>query len=438
MDWSRCYPARDRMGLPREKAAGVVLLVDDDDAVRRVFRRVLVREGHEVVEAESATEAIAVLENKTVDVVITDINMPDTDGVVLLQRIKGKQPEVSVLLMTGAPQLETAVKAVEFGAFEYMSKPIEVEKLQSSVHRAIAQSRAASEQRRLADSAHRLRSTTPAIERIHIGAVLATKYRLVRVIGEGGMGIVYEAERDDGTHVAVKVLHEQYFDRPDVLARFHREAHVVSELGHPHIVEILDFHARDDGFAFLVMELLHGRSLARAIEDDTPFSEKRVAAITTQILSALGAAHHIHVIHRDLKPENVFLLEDDRVKLLDFGMAKHLDGSEQKLTETGVVVGTPAYLPPEQARGEKPEVRGDIYSLGCVMYEMLTRVPPFDGANYNALLFAIQHRPARPIATVRENVSPDFAHIVERAMSKKASDRYASAEEMSQALASFV
>jgi serine/threonine-protein kinase len=274
--------------------------------------------------------------------------------------------------------------------------------------------------------------------------VLADRYRIVSMLGSGGMGTVYEAERLDlgNMRVALKVLHAKLAERSDLVQRFRREAELIASIRHPNIVQVFDFVAPDDEPTLIVMELLKGSTLA-ALTPRERLSERRVAFIAHQVLDALGAAHAMNIVHRDLKPENIFLTTlsniSDVVRLLDFGIAKLLtEERDLKLTETGTVLGTPAYMAPEYARGEPTDARGDVYAMGCVMYEALTQRPPFGAANYNAMLFAIQAKQPEPIATHRPDVSPELAAVVARAMEKDPAARFPSAMAMQSALAPWV
>ncbi len=415
---------------------GNVLLVDDEPALRRALARTLRRDGHIVIEASTAMDATdAMTKHPNIDVVLSDIMMPDVTGVDLLQYVREHNPDVSFILMTGVPDLGTAVKAVEYGAFEYLLKPMDLERLGESVVRAINRHRSAVSQRGKVRSGG---SGAP----IGTGGLLAERYRLGRLIGHGGMGTVYEAQREDLglMPVAVKVLHPRFAACPTQLVRFRREAELIATIHHPNIVNVLDFVSTDEGQTFLVMELLRGTTLATAIARESVFSEHRVAFIASQILAALGAAHAINVVHRDLKPENVFLINiagvGDVVKLLDFGIAKLLSSPEEgQLTETGTVLGTPAYMSPEYARGENADALNDIYALGCVMYEMLARKEPIVAANYNALLFAIQEAAPEPLGSIRPDLSPEIVAVVSRAMAKDRSTRFACSHDMEIALA---
>src|SRR5581483_10803130 len=276
------------------------------------------------------------------------------------------------------------------------------------------------------------------------GTMLAERYRVVRQLGAGGMGTVYEARREDlgGMPVAIKVIHTKLAMRADLVKRFRREAELIAKLHHPHIVRVIDFVFDEAGPSFMVMELLEGITLAQAIAKK-PLSERRCALIASQMLDALALAHDANVIHRDLKPENVFLTKlstvGDVVKLLDFGIAKILSAdASSKLTQTGTVLGTPAYMAPEYARGESCDVRADVYSAGCVMYEALAQRQPFVAANYNALLFALQEKEPTDLQSLRRDVSSELVAIVQRAMAKDRTKRFQTAAEMRAALEPWV
>src|SRR5450432_2492226 len=217
-----------------------------------------------------------------------------------------------------------------------------------------------------------------------LGVVLAGRYEVLRRIGEGGVGAVYEAKHTHiGKRVAVKVLLEKFHAQSDLVARLLQEARLASSIGHENIIDITDFGTTDDGRTFVVMEFLDGESLAQVIEREGALAPQRAIAIVRQVASALGAAHGKRVVHRDVKPENVFITqrgEKDFVKVGDFGISKDMkpdDGSDgtgmsPRPAQTGVVLGTPLYMSPEQARGEDDlDHRIDIYALGTILYETL-------------------------------------------------------------------
>ncbi|WP_326522530.1 serine/threonine-protein kinase [Archangium lipolyticum] len=269
-----------------------------------------------------------------------------------------------------------------------------------------------------------------------MGTVLRDTYEITSLLGKGGMGSVFLAQhrRLSGLQVAVKVLRNSASQNPELYARFRREAEIASQLGHPNIVEVVDFDALPDGTPFLVMECLRGESLEQRLERGRLPLDKALS-IVRQIGSALQAAHRAGVVHRDLKPANVFLVPtdsggvvDERVKLLDFGISKMLD-SQTLQTQEAVLMGTPQYMSPEQAMGKNREIdaRTDLFALGCIVYEMLTGTPPFaiegDGGSVVQVIFRIVHTQPEPLATLCPEVPARVLAAVERALSKNPGDR---------------
>jgi eukaryotic-like serine/threonine-protein kinase len=272
-----------------------------------------------------------------------------------------------------------------------------------------------------------------------LGATLSGRYLVTRKVGQGGMGAVYEATHTlIGKRVAVKVLLEKYAQREAIVKRLKQEAQLASSIGNEHIIDITDFGNTEDGRTFVVMEYLEGESLAECLARESHLPEQRILRIAQQTASALAAAHVKGVVHRDIKPENIFLLkrkEMDFVKVVDFGISKSLrastDEEEVRLTQTGMVLGTPLYMSPEQARGDEDlDHRVDIYALGVIMYEVATGRVPFSGNNYLSVISQVLNEDPTPVREVRPELSEEFEAIVSRAMAKNRDDRYANASEM--------
>jgi len=275
-----------------------------------------------------------------------------------------------------------------------------------------------------------------------IGTTLSGRYRVIRKIGEGGMGIVYEAEHVlIEKRVGLKVLREDFSSRSDVVERFRQEAKSASRIGHEHIIDISDFGITQAGANFFVMELLHGRDLAEELEKIGPLSARRTVDIALQCAEALGAAHKKGIVHRDMKPENIFLIErkngEDFVKIVDFGIAKMSDVEApgqpgRKLTKTGMIFGTPEYMSPEQAAGKPLDHRVDIYALGIIMYELLTGRVPFQGDTFMGILtqHMFEQVPPIKVANPRSNAPSEVERIVFRAVSKDANERQQTMEEL--------
>src|SRR5882724_7161 len=245
-----------------------------------------------------------------------------------------------------------------------------------------------------------------------VGATLNNTYAVERLLGEGGMGRVYLARhtRIAQKRVAVKVLHTEFSGSSHVLARFQREAESAAAISHPNVVTVLDIDITPQGMPYLVCEYLEGVDLADHLREVKRLDVPDALSITRQLCRGLGAAHARGVIHRDLKPPNVFLVGDFSkgaparlfAKILDFGLSSFKSGEgEQNLTKTGFIMGTPTYMPPEQARGQKVDHRADVYGLGTILYTMLTGRPPFEEETPQATILAVLNsEPPRPRSLV--------------------------------------
>jgi serine/threonine-protein kinase len=273
-----------------------------------------------------------------------------------------------------------------------------------------------------------------------VGTTLSERYLVTRKVGQGGMGAVYEATHTlIGKRVAVKVLLEKYAQREAIVTRLKQEAQLASSIRHEHIIDITDFGNTSDGRTFVVMEYLEGESLAELLARETKLPEQRILRIISQTASAVAAAHDKGIVHRDIKPENLFLLkrkDQDFVKVVDFGISKSLRASDDeneppRLTQTGMVLGTPLYMSPEQARGDDSlDHRVDIYALGVIMYEAATGRVPFAGNNYLSVISQVLNEEPKPVRELVPELSEEFEAIVARAMEKDRAERYASAKDL--------
>jgi serine/threonine-protein kinase len=276
-----------------------------------------------------------------------------------------------------------------------------------------------------------------------ISTLIGGRYRVLRQLGEGGAGIVYDAMHEElGRPVAIKVLGAAWAYDQAAVQRFQREARAASNLGHRHIVDVYDLGKLDDGRPYLVMERLHGEPLDAALERGEALPAERIAEVVAQAASALDAVHKKGIVHRDIKPENLFLARTDddgepEVKLLDFGLVAIAspDGPASRLTRQGTVHGTPHYMAPEATGDELPDHRADIYSLGVVTYELLTGKVPFDSPNPLRILTLKHERDAPSLTEATGQVySESLEEVFRRVLSRNPEMRYESAGEFAQAL----
>lgn len=268
------------------------------------------------------------------------------------------------------------------------------------------------------------------------GEILGARFRLIDKIGEGGMGVVWLA-RDErlACDVALKVLHGALLHDEHSAARLRNEARAAAKVAHPSICRVLDVGEHEQT-PYLVMELLRGASLAAVLERDKRLPAEQAVSIAESVLEALAAAHAEAVLHRDMKPENVFLCDDGTVKVLDFGVAKILDDDERvRLTRTGALIGTPAYMAPELARGHASDERADLWSVGTMLFEMLSGTLPFAAQNYQGMLVAIATGAAPSLRERCPSLDAELVAIVDRSLAPAVDDRWQSARAFADALA---
>jgi eukaryotic-like serine/threonine-protein kinase len=276
-----------------------------------------------------------------------------------------------------------------------------------------------------------------------IGRVLDSKYELVARLGEGGMGTVYRARRlHIGDEVAVKVLHQQFVRQRGGIERFRREAHSAALIRHANVVTIHDFSEQgsDDAAVYIVMELVRGISLRDLLRQEGRLAPERAVALMRDICAGVGMAHRQGIVHRDLKPDNVIVVppdvdgEREMAKVLDFGLAKLRDiVADFSLTQAGAVMGTPYYMSPEQWQGESLDARADVYSLGAMLYEMLTDSPPFRATSITGLMAKHLHE-APPAFAPNLEISLALGAVCRKALSKNPDERPADAAELSREL----
>lgn len=277
-----------------------------------------------------------------------------------------------------------------------------------------------------------------------LGTTLSRTYRITGVLGEGGMGRVYEAwhTRIQKKRYAIKVLHPEFARVSDVLTRFQREAEAAACVSHPNAIGVYDVALTPQGWPYLVCEYLEGKDFSQHVKDKAPLPAATVRHIALQLCDALVEAHACGVVHRDLKPQNVFLVGDfsqgvpeyPNAKVLDFGLSRFLDSSDGELTKTGVVMGTPSYMAPEQARGERVDHRCDVYGVGAIVYTALTGRPPFKTETPQATVLAVMsEEPPRP-TTLNPKIPLELELVLQRAMAKDPDQRYPDMASLQRAL----
>ncbi len=394
-----------------------ILVVDDNPVTRVLCSRVLAREGYRVLLAEDGIEALRVVKEEPVDLVLLDVMMPGLSGFDVLETLRKlySAQTLRVMMVTAKDQSESVVRAFELGADDYITKPLDVPVMVARVQAHL-----------------RSRSVTPqpaqTVMDLAPGTELEGKYRLESVIGHGSFGTVYRA-----THlglqraVALKIF-TSGLKANHGAARFQREAMSTCRIDHPNAVQVLDLSVTEKDVPFLVMELLEGRTLAQELQRVGELSLARCGELLRPICQVLSQAHSLGIVHRDVKPQNIFIhqaRQGEVVKVLDFGIAKLIDDSamEDKITVDGIV-GTPMYMAPERFSGGACNDRADVYSVGVMLYEMLTGRRPFEskGDLFKLILLHMNEVP-KSLCELRPEIPKAIEAVVVEALAKQSAER---------------
>ncbi len=408
--------------------AGTVLVAEDDDGARELLGRLLRKEGYEVDLAADGAQAMQNLAKRDYDVLVSDLQMPQYDGRELLQHLKASGKDTDVIFISAVGSIAVAVEAVKKGAFDFIEKPFNLEQVRAKLKEVFllrAERRAAfKEASTLSQNPGRVSRPPPRDVLKRVG-----RYVLEAPLGSGGMGQVYAAlDPIIGRKVAVKVLkaEEDPDRRHEMLARFQRESWAGGKLTHPNIATVYDFgEDANSKSLYLVMELFGEGSLRDMLHREKKLAPERALRIAYQLADGLAHAHRHGVVHRDVKPENILLDLQDRVKIVDFGIAQT---PVSNLTMEGRLLGSPRYLSPEMAAGLPIDHRADQFSLGTVLIEMLTGKQVFDGDTLYEVLGQVREAPTPPLKSMGAKVSRSLQKLVTRLHDKDASQRFA--EEM--------
>lgn len=400
-----------------------ILVVDDDEMNRDMLSRRLARRGYDTLVAEDGQQALDVINEEPVDLVMLDIMMPGMSGVEVLRILRQTygEDELPVIMATAKSDSKDVVESLDLGANDYVTKPLDFPIVLARVKAQLRDKIPASDRARFQAGGGQPAPTSQVIG----------KYRIEGEIGAGNCGTVYRGEHQALQRpVAIKVLHGAIQGDTETLIRFRQEGISACRVRHPNAVEVMDIGVQPNGAAYLVMELLEGHSLAEEMKATGPMSPVRCAEILWPICEALAEAHRKGIIHRDVKPANIFLHRTSHgevVKVLDFGIAKLVgDASlDQSLTMTGSLIGTPAYLAPERIRGDDYDGRTDVYSLAVTLYQMLTGRLPVGDVSLGPVALAMKHvqEDPRPIRWYRPDLPTTVESIVMQALDKRVEQR---------------
>jgi CheY-like chemotaxis protein len=404
-----------------------ILLVDDDRELANTLQQWLTHENHSVEAAHCGMEGWQKLSGSEYDLLILDWDLPDVNGIDVLKRLRKNGGNTCVLMLTGHTAVNDKAAGLDAGADDYLTKPFHMTELTARVRALL---------RRLDPKKTYLtplgQDNDAVLQKAELaGSLLASRYEFLEVAGEGGLGIVFKARHPMMDKlVAIKMLHGHQSD-PQAIERFQVEAKAISRLDHPNIVSIYDFGVTERQQPYMVMEYISGRSLEDMLDNLGVPPLPIGLDVSIQICDGLAHAHEMGILHRDLKPSNVMLKKYQGrppiAKLLDFGLAKlNAPGDRQlKMTQVGQVLGSPPYMSPEQVRGEPLDQRSDLYSLGCLVYEIVTGCPPHLGMNTQQIMMKHVEEDATPISKLRHDLTypAGLEQVIAKALSRNPSDR---------------
>jgi len=448
---------------------GDIFLVDDNPNNLTLLYGILRNAGYQVRAANNGRRALETVTAYPPELVMLDINMPEMNGYEVCEKLKAHPitRDIPVIFISALDDVFDKVRAFQVGGIDYVPKPFQAEEVLARVETQLNVFRLRrdleSKRMELEHKQRELEASNRELERqngelakkneellraqartnlvfsalsdVLPGTVLDEKYRLDDKIGAGGFGAVYKA-----THlslnrpVAIKVLRPSPGnDSPEALSRFRQEALSASRLSHPNAVTVIDFGVSSAGIAYLVMELLEGRSLKEVLQAQAILPLQRCAEILVPVCEALAEAHAASIVHRDIKPDNIFLHAGETgeiIKVVDFGIAKFFAREEapemQGMTETGVILGTPDYMSPERLSGGRYDGRSDVYSVGVLLFQMLTGQLPFkldrEAGPYAIALKLMTEEPRR-LSEFAPDAPPPIEELVARSLAKDPDSR---------------
>jgi CheY-like chemotaxis protein len=431
-----------------------VLVIEDEPNIRHNIVETLSYEGYETLEAENGNIGMQVTQQHRPDLIICDVMMPELDGYEVLRQLQSEPATATIpfIFLTALADRQHVRYGMQLGADDYLTKPFTHEELLGTIHTRLTKH---------ATTLHHYQSLTnvgangSSVDSVPYSQSLVgtfiNGYQIGNIIGEGGVGTVYQAYQPSiGREVAIKVLRQKYVNNTEFIRRFQTEAELVARLEHPHIIPLYDYWHDANG-VYIVMRWLRGGSLRDVLHQHGALNLSQSIHLMDQIAEALTVAHSVGIIHRDIKPDNILLDERGNAYLTDFGIAKNvlsgdIDISQDQnleallkaqddffrqelagtlyITDAEQTAGTPAYLSPEQIRSEPLSMQSDIYNLGITLYEMLTGQQPFVGTMGEIIVRQLLE--TLPSLRVRRPDLPAYVdEVIQKATAKNWQDRYA-------------
>lgn len=447
-----------------------IFIIDDDPTLSKMVRDWLLSDKHEPRICHDGAESLEILRSEQFDLLLVDWDLPGMTGLEICKAYRASGGMTPILMLTGRSDVDEKELALDAGADDYLTKPFHIKELSARIRSLLrrstgalassantAQVKALSPDVRVcvvcsgiftsalmekcpSDGATTIAICTEAVLGKQIGEYVAT-----RLLGAGAWSEVYEGKAEGREPVALKILHTHLASDPLKITRFEREARALLGIKHHSIAQVVDSGKAADGRPYIVMEYIKGSSIEKCIRESGAIPLQSALNFFVMSCEALEAAHRTGFIHRDIKPSNIFLTDEvpAQIKIMDFGLAKAVTadgGALASLTQAGEILGTPAYMSPEQVRGESLDVRSDIYAMGLVLYEMLSGVRAIDGNT--AFEVMTKHLSQYPSSIAEVNRSAHVPSALEdvifKAMAKDADDRHQSAAELKEQVLPFL
>ena len=404
-----------------------ILIVEDDKALLETFKSFLETENFKVVSSSDGEEGFRLACQEKIDLILLDFTLPSLSGLEICKRLRTKGIMTPIIMLTGEKKEEIdKVLGLELGADDYLIKPLGTKELLARINAVLRRTKP--EAADVEKAYHRTQTLQTPISRLTRGTTIGGRYEIIEELGKGGMGKVYRVlDKKVEEEVALKLLNPEIAADEKTVERFRNELKFARKISQRNVCRMYDLN-EDEGTQFITMEYVPGEDLKSSIRRMGQLSVGKAISIAKQVCEGLSEAHQLGVVHRDLKPQNIMIDKKGNVRIMDFGIARSLE--VKGLTETGMMIGTPEYMSPEQAEGKDVDLRSDIYSLGIILYEMVTGRVPFEGDTPLSIALKHQAETPRNPKEINDQIPEDLSRVILKCMEKDKEKRYKRAEEI--------
>jgi len=404
-----------------------ILIVEDDKALLETFKSFLEAENFKVISSSDGEEGFRLACQEKIDLILLDFTLPSLGGLEICKRLRTMGIMTPVIMLTGEKKEEIdKVLGLELGADDYLIKPLGTKELLARINAVLRRTKP--EAAEVEEAYHKTRTFQTPISRLTRGTTIGGRYEIIEELGKGGMGKVYRVlDKKVEEEVALKLLNPEIAADEKTIERFRNELKFARKISQRNVCRMYDLN-EGEGTHFITMEYVPGEDLKSTISRMGQLSVGKAISIAKQVCEGLSEAHQLGVVHRDLKPQNIMIDKKGNARIMDFGIARSLE--VKGLTETGMMIGTPEYMSPEQAEGKDVDLRSDIYSLGIILYEMVTGTVPFEGDTPLSIALKHQAETPRNPKEINDQIPEDLSRVILKCMEKDKEKRYKRTEEV--------